>query len=434
MERQSIIAQGSLREFKNDGDDLDRYYLTARELVVKGDFYLLPKYNPLLEYASQLNQILLSINQPSRQILTIPDTDYLLDLAIIQNISLLKDKLNRNLNYLVYPYAVTDETLMWIEKLQKLGFNIEAAFPKKPYFDNLYHPAHRGGWGRWVNQPERPSFAELNDLPYPISWIGQGLDQINEAYERVCYSSGQNLAFFKPIFSAGGFTLAKISSKEELQRHYKKLKNQGALDFDGQEIPVEIQAFIPNIEELFSFQYDENGNLLTPRGLSKQVIESNQWQGNFFNGFAVPEEVNNIWQNFRKSYQEYLQKYLGNHNFGWGGVDIAKTSDGRWIILEHNGLRITGAHPAIFLARQLQVSKQPFMTLKSPGEVSSDLITIWNLLEKEKLSFNPSSRRGIFPIVWFPGSGMLFATGENPQELLNKAYNLFAQNNYIKTS
>jgi hypothetical protein len=29
---------------------------------------------------------------------------------------------------------------------------------------------------------------------------------------------------------------------------------------------------------------------------------------------------------------------------------------------------------------------------------------------------------------------MLFAAGENPQELLNDAYDLFAQNNYIKTS
>jgi len=430
MEKQRLIVQGSLREFQNDGDNLDRYYLPARGLTLPGNLHLLPENDLLLTYAFQLNQVIDFINQNPRNILTIPDSNYLLDLAILQEINLLKNKLNINYPYRVYPYAVTDETIMWVEELKRSGFNIEAAFPKKTYFDDLYHPAHRGGWGRWVNNPEKTSFAEENKLPYPISWIGQGEKQIIEAYQRVCNSSGRKEAFFKPIFSAGGFTLTKISSIEELTKHYKKLKNQGVLDFDGQEIPVEIQEYIPNILELYSFQYDENGNLLTPQGLSKQIIRNNQWQGNFFNEFLVPSEIEEIWKKFRRGYKQYLS----NNNFGWGGIDLARTSNGQWIILEHNGLRITGAHPAIFLAYQLEVINQPFMTLKSPEEVKSDLTTIWNLLKSEGLSFNPYTRTGIFPIVWFPGSGMLFATGENPQQLLDRAYDLFAQNNYIKTS
>ena len=427
MERK-IISQSSLREFAHDGDDLDKYYLPARGLILPGDIHLLPENDLLINYKNQLNGILSSINLPQRKTIFIPDSDYLLDLAILQHISLLKNNLNWENVYSVYPYATTEETLQWINKLQNEKFNIYPAIPKKTYFEDLYHPAHRGGWGRWVKQPDIASFAEENNLPYPTSWIGQGLDQVIEAYQRVCQDSKQTEAFFKPIFSAGGFTLAKISSKEELIQHYEKLKEQSALNFDGQEIPVEVQVFLPNIEELYSFQYT-NDRLLTPRGLSKQIIKNNQWQGNYFNGFSIPEAIITIWEKFKNGYQTYLD----NSNFGWGGVDLAKTHNNQWTILEHNGLRITGAHPAISLAQQLEVIEQPFMTLKSPGDVNSDLITIWTVLKQNKLAFDSSTKKGIFPIVWFPGSGMLFSTGDKPYQQLETAYNLFAKENYILT-
>jgi hypothetical protein len=433
MEREvnlQIVSHSSLREFANDGDALDKYYLPARGLTLKADRYLLPEYGPLLDYANQLNTILKSLNLQERRIIFIPDVDYLLDIAIFQNISLLKEKLDKNLPYRVYPYAITDETLSWINNLNRNGLNIKPAFPKKVYFDDLYHPAHRGGWGRWIGKEDRPSFPEKFNLPYPVSWIGQGIEQIIEAYRRVCQDSGQSKTFFKPIFSAGGFTLAEIQSTEELIQHYNKLKAQDALSFDGKETPVEIQEFIPDIVSIHSLQYDETGNLLTPRSISEQIVKNNQWQGNFFNGFEIVPEIREIWKNFKKGYQ----KYLGNPNFGWGGIDMVLTKNRGWIILEHNGLRITGAHPAILLANQLEVAEQPFMTLKSPGEVNSDLQTIWSLLTTENLSFNPVTRKGIFPIVWFPGSGMLFATGENPRKLLEEAYNLFAKNWYISNN
>ena len=57
MERK-IISQSSLREFAHDGDDLDKYYLPARGLILPGDVYLLPENDLLVNYATQLNEIL----------------------------------------------------------------------------------------------------------------------------------------------------------------------------------------------------------------------------------------------------------------------------------------------------------------------------------------------------------------------------------------
>lgn len=425
MERK-IIVQGSLEEFKNDGDNFDRYYLPARGLVIPGDNHVLPETLELQTYTQQLNQILTNLALNPRKIIFIPDSDYLLDIAIMQHISLVKEKLQRGVNYQVYPYAVTTKTLEWIEGLKAQGFNIKPAFPQKLYFENLTHPAHRGGWGRWVNKPDISSFPERHNLPYPVAWIGFGLAEIIEAYKRVVYYSQNNEAFFKPIFSAGGFTLRKITSEEDLISHYQRLKERGALDFNGQEIPVEIQAFIPDITGLYSLQYTENGQLFTPRGLSKQIVTQNQWQGNIFNGETGDDALLTIWERFHAGYQKEW-----GINFGWGGIDLAKRKSGEWIILEHNGLRITGAHPAIFLAQQFNTLHYPFATLKSPGEVNSDLITLWELLERNNLAFDLQLRTGIFPIVWFPGSGMLWATGEQPLKLLETAYNILSKQGLI---
>lgn len=428
MERtrvQRLIAQGSLREFENDGDNLDRYYLPGRELIIPGELYLIPDNAQLRTYNNKLNEILLSLGLRERRTVIIPDSDYLLDLAIAQNLSLLKKHLDLAQSYRVYPYAVTAETMSWIIMLKDQGYRIEPAFPQRKYFDDLSHPSHRGGWGRWVGEPERESFPERFNIPYPISWIGQGLGQVIEAYERVVNQSGTQDAFFKPIFSAGGFTLAKISSLDDLRARYSTLKSQGALDFDGQEIPVEIQSFVHDIQGLYSLQYQENGELITPRGFSKQVVENNQWQGNVFNGEMPDTELMQIWQNFKRGYRQY------GSNFGWGGIDLVKTETGRWLILEHNGLRITGAHPAIFLARELGVINQPFATLKSPGEVNCDLETLWDVLKSNHLAFDPQKKRGIFPLVWFPGSGMLWATGDNCFAMLEEAYNILVRENYV---
>ena len=426
MERKKIISQGSLREFQNDGDDFDRYYLPARGLILPGETHLLPENCLLKIYSQQLKIIKKDLLLPPNNVLEIPDTDYLLDLAIFQNLSLLKDCLDSSQKYVVYPYAVTEETLQWIKQLQKDGFQIEPAFPKKVYFEKLRHPAHRGGWGRWVNEPDVPSFPEKYGLPYPVSWIGRDLNEVIECYQRVCEQTNGASAYLKPIFSAGGFTLAEIRSEKELKKHYQKLMEQGALFFDANLSPVEIQQTIEPIEGFYSFQYGINGGILTPRSISQQIMKDNQWQGNSFNHFKRELTVlQPIIKNFLIGY-----KNINGENFGWGGVDLAQTDSG-FVILEHNGLRITGAHPAISLAQMFDVIDQPFTTLKSPGQVNSDLNTVWELLKKYGYQFNPSIKTGIFPIVWFPGSGMLWATGEKPQAMLETAYHLLARENYI---
>lgn len=426
-----IIAQGSIPEFEKDGDDKDKYYLPVRGLCLPGPHHFLPDEINVRAYQEYFNQILTNLEMKPRNIFYVPDTGYTLDRSIINfltthGIEAFKKNFPSDVKYKVWPYAVTKETIEWIELLRLNGYKIEPRFNEKSYQFN--DPAHRGGWGRWVNNPEETPFPIKANIPYPVSWIGQGGEEILEAYNRVVEETGNSKVVLKPIFSAGGFTLKVVNNQNELLNYYQSLSEGGLLTnpniWEG-EMPIEVQEYIDITGELYSIQY-LHGKRITPGGISVQLVENTNWIGNGFN-FEVEEDVviqaNEIWKNFKNTYPD-IEK-------SWGGLDLALTSRGL-IVLEHNGGRLTGAVPVIFMAQQLNLGNYPFAAKKSPGNPNCDLKTLWNFLELEKLALNKNG--GIFPIVWFPGSGMLMAFANTPKEtlqILDTAYNKLLINNYI---
>lgn len=437
----SIYAQGSIEEFRYDGDLYDGQYLPARSLAYlpkdPTGLFVLPDHPDVTLYHRQLSAmhdklgiIPPSVNKP----IIVPDIDYLLDECIGQSIEILEGALDKNQVYKVFPYATTQLTLDWMNKLQERGFNVSSALPQKTYYEDLRSPAHRAGWARTVGKPNELSFPERYGIPYPKAFVGTGLKEIIEAYRLVCARSGNSDAFFKPVFSAGGFTLARITNENELIAHFNTLKKQGALEMLGRETPVEIQDEIKNMVGLYSLQYEDE-KIVSPNILTRQIVKGTNWIGNIFNGDINPQllmQAQEIFSRFVHGVREYTGKRLQ----GSGGIDLGEINkEGRQHlrVIEHNGQRITGGHPAIALAEGLGVIS-PFMTQKSPGDPNCDLATLDEVLRASHLGYDNQKKRGVFPIIWMKGSGMLWVAGyseKDMRELLDKTYNQLMQKNLI---
>ncbi len=439
-ERTNIYAQGSIPEFENDGDPFDKYYLPGRALcyLVKDpqDLIVLPDHPGMRGYNRDLTDIVREIGlRPMNPPIFIPDNAYLLDEAIRANPELVEKRLKFGEDYRVKPYASTPQLEEWVGSLRLRGFNIEIGIPPRVYYDNLSHPAHRGGWGRHINNPDNPSFPEIWDLPYPVSFVGQGLEQTLEAYERVTQGSSDNRAFFKPVFSAGGSTLKGVTNKREVAEHYARLKAEGALNILGKETPIEIQGFIPDIEKAFCIHYD-GPQIVTPGIVSWQVMDGTKWAGNRFN-YGEDLRITGRVEGAMRRFFEGMIAYTEGNFHGEGGVDIAETSNPRQrlMIIEHNGQRVNGGHPAIALASGLGV-EDCYITQKAPGEgPNCDLKTLWDELKGLGLTFNPSTRQGVFPMIWMQGSGILWAAGdgiEDTQRKLDQAFNVLTRRSYVR--
>lgn len=448
MERTtSIYAQGSISEYENDGDTQDRYYLPARALSFKakdpkGLVVLPDDDNGLVRgYHQQLKAVFQSINQVyGAEPVFVPDSSYFLDesiTGILRNYMVgnpITSRLRKDISYKVYPYACTEKCQTWINDLKDQGFTIDSFLPQKIYYDDLRHPAHRGGWGWSVGEgdflPPR-----ISNLPYPDSWIGWGLNGVVEAYQNLVDRTGSEEAFFKPLFSAGGFTIKRIGNSQELAEHYLLMKEQGALNILNQETPVEIQQSVGEISGLYSLQYSGT-HIESPGFLTRQLVSGTQWVGNIFNCGVEDRFV----KQGRSIFTDFCREYkiaTGNSPTGWGGIDLAVVQNGvgpKMIILEHNGQRITGANPAIVLAEGLGV-EGPYMILKTPAEVNCDLRNLWEEIKGLGCDFDQNTKRGVMPIVWMEGSGMLWIADQDEYQMrkkLDRVYNTLLDKDLIK--
>lgn len=447
MVEKNIFAQGSIAEYRNDGDDLDRYYLPARSLAFRdrhrSALFLLPDISRIHTYEEQLQQIRhelgLATAVESRPIY-VPDTDYLLDVALLAHQNEIARELPSGHSYIVYPYAVTHDTQNWIAALRERGHTITASMPVRTYYEDLYDLSHRGGWSRHVSMPDQPSFPEITGIPYPTAFMGMGEEEAVEAYKLVVAATQNPEVFFKPVFSAGGFTLKKVASPQEVREHYVHLKEQGALDILDQETPIEMQAAIPSERQAGFYSLQFHGKMIiTPKTLTEQLMSGVNWAGNIFNNGVQPRlahQANEIFNRFVRGYELRTGKAFdmsGGMDFG-GVIDDEGSIDLR--LIEVNGNRITGADPAIALQQGLQV-ESPYMTQKSPGPVNCDLQTLWTVLKGLSCQFDPKTKTGIFPIVWMEGSGMLWAAARDVRTMsqnLERTYNELARHGYISTS
>ncbi len=414
-----IYALSSIREYENDGDR-DYEYIPGRGFMLAAGrrergLVALPETEGLRLFAGQMEEILEEMNVAAPEAVFFPNDHYLLDVTIREHLDILKARLRLGELHKVFPYANTDALRDWVNDLRYQGYRIDVHMAPRVYSESLRHPQHRGGWGRWVDRPDEPSFPERWGISYPKSWIGTTLSETMEAYQRLTEETGSAEAFFKPIFSSGGFTLAPVSSIEEVETHYRRLAEKGVLTLFDAPVPVELQEGL-SIRGLYSVQYAGTMNI-APNGLTKQIEHKNKWAGNIFNSNHVPPEIyGQAAENFRRFVWGY-ERETGQTLSGYGGLDMAAVDDGEQqslYVLEHNGGREVGARPGIAFAEIFGLMDRPFMLRKIPASLGSDLRTFWHLLQREGLAFDPASREGVFPLLFLEDNSFLFEV--NPDE------------------
>lgn len=425
MER-FIVAQGSIPEFKNDGDNLDKIYLPARGVQTatgikngrgEAPLVVLPESAEVKEFVEETKVILNDIGLADPETLLVPDTDYFLDLALEANLELLTERLDKSDNNILWPYANTKVSDGWMEKLRQRGFKISNALPRKEYKPHQT----RSIWGRRVSRSNEPSFPQKYGIPYPISYVSNGSKQLLEAYNIVTWLSEDKTAWLKLSSSAGGFGLAKVSSLEEAEAFYQLSKESGSLNLFGSsvnEIDIEVQENITNAVGFGSYQYN-GSSLLTPSGVSTQILEGKNWAGNKFNVLDgnLAQKASEIHRRLA-----YGMNQEGYTDFvGWGGVDVAIVRNEDSVdltVVENNWGRITGAHPGIYFAKALGISEKPFMVRKlKPPKVSAE--ECWKLLKKENLAYDTNSKNGAVPIPWVRNvDAFLFVAGENDSQIM----------------
>ncbi len=432
-----IYVHGSIPEFENDGDKHDKNYLPTRAISQNvngnGELVVVPDTEPVAKYIEQLEAVFKSVEINIPHILPVPDEGYLLDVCLLQHIAVLEKKLDQKCKYRVFPYARTEYLDLWIDELRERGYDISPFGEKKIYFEDLKNPQHRGGWGRWIDSDS--SFPERHSLPYPVSRVAVGIAGLKEAYRQVVKESGNNTVFFKPVFSAGGFTLKVIESEAELENVYNELKEQGALELFGKEVPVEIQAKVENIVGFASLQY-LGRNIITPHTLCMQIVDGTQWAGNIFGSGledkSLIQEAQDIFERFVNGMEEEYSRFTG-----FGGIDFAVVRENgtrKLVVLEHNGGRVTGAHPVIGFARGLGLKDEAFALIKTP-DPKCDLMTLWNLLQREGVSYDPITKKGTLPMVWMQGSGFLVIIGESADGILrekDRVLNMLSKRGYVE--
>ncbi len=307
-----LYVHGSIPEFADDGDDVDRYYLPVRATafgINRDNVHVtIPETDVTQTYVNQLGSILREMGQVSPNTIMIPDTDYLLDTAIRAHMGIMRQHLQKDQEYIVKPYANNQNLREWQRQLQMEEYHLVTPMSERVYFGNLRHPQHRGGWAVPIDDVESGSFALQNGLPYPRSFSGVGLDQIIEARARVLNGSDKPV-YAKLMFSAGGFGVQKIESEGDLVTFYEKVRETGALYLFDREQPFEIQANIENIVALASIQFSE-GKVTTPGGLAIQYMngdksDSNNWAGNMFNAgyeYELSEKALRLGQKTARAY------------------------------------------------------------------------------------------------------------------------------------
>lgn len=414
MTKETIFDHSTDRIYEHDGDN-DNEYIPSRALpmaINSTGHVLLPDNSKVITNSKQFRGVVESLDLTLPEVIEFPDSDYVLDASVRDNLPILKERLDREISYQVNPYINGPELQEWTEELNNDGYNIRIGMEPRVYLEDVTSLQHRSGWSRNVNEPDKASFPETCGINYPVSYYGRGLSEIKRAFELTMERSDSDSSYFKPVCSAGGFSLRKIKNLIELEDHYKILKAQGALELFGEEIPVEMQATIMHPGEFTSFQY-ANGEITTPGGVTIQIIENNQWVGNEFNtskthlyadgaGITFKRFMNGLVQ--RESREKTLQRH--------GGFDQI---NGEYTI-EHNGGRLLGADPASKLAREFNVDQQPFMIIKT-SEPDADLSTLWSMLRANKIAFDQNSKEGVFPLMWMPGSGMIFTTANDEQKM-----------------
>ncbi len=410
-EQQIILSHSSIREYENDGDDQDRYYLpwrvsaeaAARVNMGQKVLTILPRYQQFEESLTLLETELLGGRRLGR--IYTSDTSYLMDEDIARELGEdLKSRVNSGT--VIHPYQATDEFQVWARPLQERGAQVFG--DEKDRTDRFWW-GQKGAYHRWIDDLSTPSLSEKLKIPVPRGFIAKNSEEAHEASEML----GTKAVVLKPIYGAGGFRIGFCETVEDIDKYEWPVDQ-----ITGQPMPVAVQEKVEIAhdelgEKTFSLQF--NGESVFG-SLTRQIVHDSEWSGNI-----SPSGVSS---DFEKLCTKYAAILLGKISpKGSGGIDFADFN-GRPIILEVNGGRPTGAHtPKHF--KQSFVPDAPFFMFEKvvPGKLTAH--ESWDLLksycppgDSQPLGLDRERQSGVFPIVWLKDSwGMLAAFGESFQKV-----------------
>lgn len=321
----------------------------------------------------------------------------------------------------------TSETQEAREALQRYGIDTVAMFGKKHYgYPNIY------------DRSRFAPFARTYGLPIPYSSIITDISDLDNAVIDVSLHTVDSNMFLKLSAGGGGYGVKEIHTQQDAQEAWQLWEKKGMFGpYYGQRAVAELQAGIPAISELLSFQYS-HGHITTPRrgdvfgAFTTQYENGVKWEGNGFNVslHVEPEQrgpvdkVINKFQGFcmeamrREGGENFLQQ-TGGFDFALVDLrqlhpDFAKEMLGNmWepvqyygshygpVIIEHNGGRVSTATLPTLLAEQFGLVDQrtPFASMKVPG-VASHLPDAWQFLQTSGLSYDLDTRSGVVPFGW----------------------------------
>lgn len=395
---------------------------------------VLPDVSPLREFTAGLKSIWFELGVADISISPeiwvedplIGERDAL-DYAILNDLAGFRSQLDKGISkFLVTPHANTPEMSEWRERLNRdYEIETEVVMAPKPYtYPNIFD---RSGFAE---------FAKKYKLPIPYSRVASGKRELIEAYEDVARVSGKRDVWSKLAASGGGYGIDRVSNVTEVEAFYERLNLLGVLKLYGQEIPWEMQAHVDNIIALYSWSYLGN-KITTPGGFSLQYMDPNSpfsWIGNGYN-IPIPEipqeTVNSIARDLEDRTTAALKEELGPDHKYMGGFDFAIIRDEQanygGVLLEHNGARMIDSVMQFEAARSLGVNlRDPFLVIKL-GLAYCSITEVWQYLKKTGFSYNPSTKEGAMPFVWFGNNQTGYASvmiAAHDAEQLTKLHNL----------
>jgi len=401
-----LFSHSSIKEYENDGDDQDRYYLpwrvaaevAARQKMGQKVSIILPKHSEFEEYLELLESELLDGGRINR--LYTPDNSYLMDEDIKTN--LLSELLDlTHQKTILHPYKATDEFYSWAKVLQSLkGVRVYA---DRANPNDRFWWGHKGAYHRWIDDLSTPSFAENFDLTVPKGFIAKDKAEVFRAISII----GKKVVL-KPILGAGGFRIGFCETKEDVDCY------EWPIDaLAGDPMPVAVQEKL-DIEKdslgerVFSLQFADGRvyGLLT-----RQKVSNTEWCGNI-----IPAGVS---ESFELSCQNQADQLLSCIKpTGDGGIDFADVR-GIPVILEVNGGRPTGAHIPKRFKEAFAPNSAHFVFEKV--DINGDhAFDVWDKLSSNKLNLS-ADQTGVFPLVWLYKSwGMLGSFAHTLEESATK--------------
>lgn len=382
-----------------------------------------------------------------------PDT---LDAAILRHAPDVADHLRRTHRQTepirVVTHATTPDTQAWIADMQGYGIDVSSLFQTKGGERPSYGYRHGFASHRLEDTQHMLTFVERYGIPAARGIIAYSETEARRAYETVASISGSDNVYTKLDESGGGVYLGQDESVEAVAKRFKAWEEAGKLSpIYGHTTPVEIQAAIPGIVTIGSFQYVGHEIVTPGPGYTTQVVDGTIWQGNIYNDDTlqgVPANQQRGVQSLIYEFQERFMEGVRNEEEGYpvGGVDFAIAQISRMpnpevfiprdllvlaqqlnvdympVAIEHNGLRASDAlWPALF-AEQVGVGDRPFMA-RYISPVTSTLREAWQHMLSQDLQYTHERGSGIIPMSWIHDnttaihSGMVLVVGERPEDL-----------------